>query len=656
MTHINEIELSPQARRAFPGVTVLATRLALPDWQQAAQPDWAALRGPWAGMGKAELLAHPDIEPFCALQDRMGVKSSRQPPSFANFILRAFGKAGARVPTVNPVVDWVNHAAVLTRTSLGVFDAAAVQGLLRLDLSCAGERFEPLGASLPEALAEGHLVLRDDVRVLSLYGVRDSVHQAIGAHTREVVVLSCAVPGVALERVRSGLAQARQNLESLGTAASPPTHLGHAEKHAEARAEAPATAQPPARKADAWYGAYGGAFIPETLSPALTELQGRWQAIVESAPFRQRLDGLLHTYVGRRTPLTLAANFSEVLGRTVYLKREDLAHTGAHKINNALGQALLAQAMGKQRVVAETGAGQHGVATAAACALLRLPCTVYMGTHDMQRQQPNVLRMRLMGARVVPVDSGSRTLKDAVTEALRDWVTRSEDTYYLLGSALGPHPYPRMVREFQSVIGQEVREQFAQAEGGALPDALVACVGGGSNAIGLFHPFLGDASVRMFGVEAGGEGPESGRHSIRLGPLAARRVGVLHGCRSYLMQDAHGQVSATHSVAAGLDYAMLGPEHAELHDSGRVHYLHATDAEALAALELLARCEGIVAALETAHALAGARKLAALLPASARIVINLSGRGDKDLATIAGLLPGLAAGEPEPDALTRSRA
>ena len=438
----------------------------------------------------------------------------------------------------------------------------------------------------------------------------------------------------------------------MGTAASPPTHLGHAETHVEASA----TAQPPARKADAWYGAYGGAFIPETLSPALTELQGRWQGIVESAPFRQRLDGLLHTYVGRRTPLTLAANFSEVLGRTVYLKREDLAHTGAHKINNALGQALLAQAMGKQRVVAETGAGQHGVATAAACALLRLPCTVYMGTHDMQRQQPNVLRMRLMGARVVPVDSGSRTLKDAVTEALRDWVTRSEDTYYLLGSALGPHPYPRMVREFQSVIGQEVREQFAQAEGGALPDALVACVGGGSNAIGLFHPFLGDASVRMFGVEAGGEGPESGRHSIRLGPLAARRVGVLHGCRSYLMQDAHGQVSATHSVAAGLDYAMLGPEHAQLHDSGRVHYLHATDAEALAALELLARCEGIVAALETAHALAGALKLAALLPASARIVINLSGRGDKDLATIAGLLPGLAAGEPEPDALTRSRA
>ena len=649
MTHITEIELSPQASQAFPGVTVLAMRLALPAWQQAAQPDWAGLRGYWLGMGKAKLLAHPDVEPFCALQERMGVKSSKQPPSFANFILRGLTKTDARVPTVNPVVDWVNHAAVSTRTSLGVFDAAAVRGRLRLDLSRAGEPFRSLGAEGEEALDEGHLVLRDDVQVLSLYGVRDSVHQAIRPHTREVVLLSCGVPGIALERVRSGLMQARRNLESLGPAvrAAPP---------AAPRAQAVPPEHPPGRLAAAWYGAYGGAFIPATLSPPLGELQDRWQGIVESAPFRQRLDGLLHTYVGRRTPLTLAANFSEALGRTVYLKREDLAHTGAHKINNALGQALLAQAMGKRRVVAETGAGQHGVATAAACALLRLPCTVYMGSLDMQRQQPNVLRMRLMGARVVPVDSGSRTLKDAVTQALRDWVSHPDDTYYLMGSTLGPHPYPRMVREFQSVIGQEVREQFAEAEGGALPDALVACVGGGSNAIGLFHPFLGDAGVRMFGVEGGGEGPEPGRHSVRLGPPAARRVGVLHGCRSYLLQDAHGQISATHSVAAGLDYAMLGPEHAHLHDSGRVHYLHATDAEAMAALELLARSEGIVAALETAHALAGAHKLAEQLPASARMVINLSGRGDKDLATIAGLVPGLSTDEPQPECQTRSPA
>jgi tryptophan synthase beta chain len=581
----------------------------------------------------------------------MGVKSSKQPPSFASFILRALTRSDARVPTVNPVVDWVNHAAVSTRTSLGVFDAAAVQGRLRLDLSRAGERFRSLGPDGEETLDEGHLVLRDDVQVLSLYGVRDSVHQAIGPHTREVVLLSCGVPGVALERVRSGLLQARRNLESLGPAA------GRARPTAAAlRAEAEPSPHTRGRLAGAWYGAYGGAFIPATLSPPLGELQDRWQGIVESTPFRLRLEGLLRTYVGRRTPLTLAANFSEALGRTVYLKREDLAHTGAHKVNNALGQALLAQAMGKRRVVAETGAGQHGVATAAACALLRLPCTVYMGSLDMQRQQSNVLRMRLMGARVVPVDSGSRTLKDAVTQALRDWVSHPDDTYYLMGSTLGPHPYPRIVREFQSVIGQEVREQFAEAEGGALPDALVACVGGGSNAIGLFHAFLDDASVRMFGVEAGGEGPEPGRHSMRLGPAEARRVGVLHGCRSYLLQDAHGQISATHSVAAGLDYAMLGPEHAHLHDSGRVHYLHATDAEAVAALELLARSEGIVAALESAHALAGARKLAEQLPASAHMVINLSGRGDKDLATIAGLMPGLSAEEPQPERQARSPA
>lgn len=637
MSALFEIELSAAARDAFPGVSVLAVRLNLAERHAACTeaPDWESLRSSWAGLTKAEVLAHPDVAPFCAMQERMGIKSQRQPPSFATFILRAFGRADARVPTVNAVVDRVNHAAVATRTSLGAFDAAAVRGRLHLDLSRSGDRFHPLGGHGEESIEPGRLVLRDDERVLSLFGVRDSVGQAIGPATRELVLLSCGVPGVARDRLVAGLEQARQNLAALAESA---------ESAATGSAD------------DGWYGPYGGAFVPETLTPPLAELDRQWHGIVGDAAFQRRLGELLRTYVGRATPLTLAANFSEELGRKIYLKREDLAHTGAHKINNSLGQALLAQALGKRRIVAETGAGQHGVATAAACALLRLPCTIYMGSLDMQRQQPNVLRMRLMGARVQAVDHGTRTLKDAISEAIRDWVTNAEETYYLLGSALGPHPYPRIVREFQSVIGNEVREQFAAAEGGALPEALVACVGGGSNAIGLFHPFLTDTGVRMFGVEAGGEGLESGRHSIRLGAPGARRVGVLHGCRSYVLQDAHGQISATHSIAAGLDYAMLGPEHAQLHDRGRVSYLHATDAEALAAVELLSRTEGIVPALESAHALAGARRLAAQLPDSARIVINLSGRGDKDLNTIAGRMPGLLADLPPVDTLDRSAA
>lgn len=635
MSAIFEIELTASAREEFPGVSVLATRVALPPGHAglSAAPDWAPLKAHWDGLSKADVLAHPDIAPFCALQERMGIRSQRRPPSFANFILRAFGRADARIPSVGPVVDRVNFAAVSTRTSLGAFDAAAVQGPLRLDLSREGDRYHPLGGEGEEPIEPGRLVLRDDARVLSLFGVRDSVQQAVGPHTREVLLLSCGVPGVPRERVVAGLDQARQGLETLS---------------------AQAVADAPAEEEGGWYGPYGGAFVPETLTPPLSELTRRWQAIVADAGFQQRLGDLLRTYVGRRTPLTLAANFSERLGRKVYLKREDLAHTGAHKINNALGQALLAQALGKKRIVAETGAGQHGVATAAACALLRLPCTVYMGSHDMERQHPNVLRMRLMGAVVQAVRNGTRTLKDAGSEAIRDWVTHADDTYYLLGSALGPHPYPRIVREFQSVIGREVREQFAAAEGGALPDALVACVGGGSNAIGLFHPFLRDAQVRMFGVEAGGEGFDSGRHSIRLGPPAGRRVGVLHGCRSYVLQDEHGQISNTHSIAAGLDYALLGPEHALLFDRARVNYLQAGDGEALAALELLSRTEGIVPALESAHALAGAMKVAAELPGSARIVINLSGRGDKDLNTIAGCMPALLADLPDLGAPLRS--
>jgi tryptophan synthase beta chain len=344
---------------------------------------------------------------------------------------------------------------------------------------------------------------------------------------------------------------------------------------------------------------------------------------------------LLHTYVGRPTPLTYAARLTETLGGArIYLKREDLAHTGAHKINNALGQALLAQRMGKRRVVAETGAGQHGVATATACALLGLECVVYMGTVDIERQKLNVFRMRLLGAEVRPVDAGSRTLKDAINEAIRDWVTNVGDTYYLLGSALGPHPYPRMVRDFQRVIGDETRRQILAAEG-RLPDLLIACVGGGSNAIGLFYPFIEDESVAMVGVEAGGEGIVGGRHAARFADVERGRVGVLHGTRSYVLQDEDGQIALTHSVSAGLDYAAVGPEHAWLRDTGRASYTYATDAAALEALQRLSTLEGVIPALESAHAVAEAIVRGPRMAPDQSMVINISGRGDKDMHTVA---------------------
>ena len=382
------------------------------------------------------------------------------------------------------------------------------------------------------------------------------------------------------------------------------------------------------------FGPFGGQYVPEVLMPALAALEDAYSAAKADPEFRAELDGLLKTYVGRPTPLTYAARLTAHLGGAkIYLKREDLAHSGAHKINNALGQALLAQRMGKQRVVAETGAGQHGVATATACALLGLDCVVYMGTVDAARQQPNVFRMDLLGAQVRTVVSGSRTLKDAINEAIRDWVTHVGETYYLLGSALGPHPYPTMVRDFQSVIGLEARIQALEVED-RLPDALVACVGGGSNAIGLFHPFLDDDGIRMVGVEAGGEGVDSGRHAARFADPLHGREGVLHGTYSYVLQDADGQIMETHSVSAGLDYPSVGPEHAFLRQQGRAEYTLATDEEALEAFHLLSRLEGIIPALESAHALAGAAWLAPQLPADAYIIVNLSGRGDKDLDTV----------------------
>ncbi|HET9644143.1 MAG TPA: tryptophan synthase subunit beta, partial [Burkholderiaceae bacterium] len=578
------------------------------------------------GWTKSELLSHPQVVPFCRLFEQIGISPSRQPPSFAGFLWRALTRPD--VPTIHPIVDWVNHAAVETMSSLGVFDATAVRGRMRLDASVAGDAFEPLGGDGIESIPPGRLVLRDDERVLSLFAIRDGVDQAIRASTQSVIVLSCIAAGVDASHARDGLVQACRRLAALGLHDAPE----------DGPDPAPGNARAAADDRPGWFGPYGGCFIPETLVPAVRALDEARRRIVPTPAFQDRLSHLLRTWVGRETPLTLAENFSRAIGVKTYLKREDLAHTGAHKINNALGQALLASMMGKRRVVAETGAGQHGVATAAACALLRLDCTIYMGERDMERQALNVLRMRLMGAQVIGVSIGSRTLKDAINDALRDWVTHVEDSYYLLGSALGPHPYPTLVRDFQSVIGREVREQFQQAEGGALPDAMVACVGGGSNAIGLFHPFLGDRDVRMFGIEAGGQGPASGQHSIRVAPGGDSRVGVLQGTRSYLMQDADGQVLETHSIAPGLDYAMLGPEHARLRDEGRVSYLHATDDEALRALELLSRTEGIIPALESAHALAGAAKVAASLPRGSRMVINLSGRGDKDLSAIADLV------------------
>lgn len=386
------------------------------------------------------------------------------------------------------------------------------------------------------------------------------------------------------------------------------------------------------------FGPYGGRFVPETLMPALEELESAYLLACNDAGFQAELWRLQRTYVGRPTPITHARRLSAHLGGAqIYLKREDLAHSGAHKINNALGQALLVQRMGKQRIVAETGAGQHGVATATAAALLGIECVVYMGVVDMARQAPNVFRMKLLGAEVRGVDSGSKTLKDAINEAIRDWVTNVRTTHYLLGSALGPHPYPTIVRDFQSVIGAEARIQMldpASGGPGRLPDAIVACVGGGSNAIGIFHPFLADETVRLIGVEAGGHGIESGEHAARFADPALARLGVLQGTKSFVMQDADGQIALTHSVSAGLDYASVGPEHAWLRDLGRSQYTYATDAEALRAFQLLCELEGIIPALESAHAVAEVVKLAPQMRPDSVILVNLSGRGDKDLDTV----------------------
>lgn len=386
------------------------------------------------------------------------------------------------------------------------------------------------------------------------------------------------------------------------------------------------------------WGRYGGRYVPETLMAPLEELTEAFDAARRDEGFQSEFEALLRDYSGRPTPLFHAARLTEHAGgnAAIYLKREDLSHTGSHKINNALGQVLLARRMGKRRVIAETGAGQHGVATATVCALFGLQCVVYMGSEDVRRQRLNVFRMRLLGAEVREVDAGQRTLKDAINEALRDWVTNVADTYYLLGSALGPHPYPLMVREFQSVIGREARAQFLEREG-RLPDALVACVGGGSNSIGLFHPFLGDAGVRMVGVEAGGTGAELGLHAARFNQTGGGRPGVLQGTMSYVLQDERGQIASTHSVSAGLDYPSIGPEHAFLHDEGRVEYVSASDEEALEAFRLISQLEGIIPALESAHAVAHALKLAREMKGGEALVVNLSGRGDKDVQTVAGL-------------------
>lgn len=380
------------------------------------------------------------------------------------------------------------------------------------------------------------------------------------------------------------------------------------------------------------FGVYGGKFVAETLMSALTELEALYDSLKDDPVFIEEFDTDLAHYVGRPSPLYEAARWSDMIGGArIYLKREDLNHTGAHKVNNTIGQALLAKYMGKKRVIAETGAGQHGVASATVAARLGLECHVFMGEEDVRRQALNVYRMKLLGATVVPVSSGSKTLKDAMNEALRDWVTNVDDTFYIIGTVAGPHPYPMLVRDFQSVIGREARAQ-SLAMTGKLPDALVACVGGGSNAIGLFHPFLADQDVAMYGVEAGGKGVSTGEHAA---PLSAGIPGVLHGNRTYLMQDENGQIMHTHSVSAGLDYPGVGPEHAWLKDIGRVNYVDATDTEALAAFHRVTRIEGIMPALETAHALAYAEKLAATMTSDQHIIVNLSGRGDKDILTVA---------------------
>jgi tryptophan synthase beta chain len=382
------------------------------------------------------------------------------------------------------------------------------------------------------------------------------------------------------------------------------------------------------------WGRYGGRFVPETLMAPLEELTAAYEAARADESFQAQLDLLLRDFAGRPTPLFLAQRLTEHAGGArIYLKREDLLHTGAHKINNTLGQILLARRMGKRRIIAETGAGQHGVATATVCALFGLECVVYMGSEDMRRQELNVFRMQLLGAEVREVDAGSRTLKDAINEALRDWVTNVSDTYYLLGSALGPHPYPVMVRDFQSVIGKEARAQILAKEG-RLPDCLVACVGGGSNSIGLFHPFLSDDGVRMIGVEAGGAGTELGQHAARFNAAGGGRPGVLQGTMSYVLQDERGQIATTHSISAGLDYPSIGPEHAFLHDAGRVEYTSVSDDEALAAFRMLSKLEGIIPALESAHAVAHAVKVAREMKRDEILIVNLSGRGDKDVDTV----------------------
>ena len=388
------------------------------------------------------------------------------------------------------------------------------------------------------------------------------------------------------------------------------------------------------------WGRYGGRYVPETLMAPLDELTQAYEAASADPTFQSELAGLLADYSGRPTPLFRALRLSEAAGGVhVYLKREDLSHTGSHKINNALGQALLARRMGKRRVIAETGAGQHGVAVATVCALFDLECVIYMGTADMRRQALNVFRMQLLGAEVRAVEAGAATLKDAINEALRDWVTNVTDTYYLLGSALGPHPYPVMVRDFQSVIGRETRQQILEIEG-RLPDILIACVGGGSNSIGFFHSFLDDESVRMVGVEAGGTGDELGQHAARFNSIGGGRPGVLQGTMSYVLQDEYGQIASTHSISAGLDYPSIGPEHAFLHDSGRVEYVSASDGEALEAFRLLSKLEGIIPALESAHAIAHALRVARQMRSDQIMIINLSGRGDKDVQTVVENLNG----------------
>ncbi len=379
------------------------------------------------------------------------------------------------------------------------------------------------------------------------------------------------------------------------------------------------------------FGRFGGIYIPEVLMPAVEELAEAYERIKKDVEFQKELDFYLREFVGRPTPLTYCENLSKELGFKVYLKREDLAHTGAHKINNTLGQALLAKKMGKTRIIAETGAGQHGVATATAAAMLGLKCEIYMGTEDMERQKMNVFRMRLLGAKVNPVSSGSRTLKDAINEALRDWLTNVRTTHYLLGSVLGPHPYPAMIRDFQRVIGREAKKQILKKEG-KLPTAIVACVGGGSNAIGIFYEFLNNEDTRLIGVEAGGKGIASGKHAAR---FAAGREGVLHGTYTYVLQDEYGQIATTHSISAGLDYPAVGPEHALLREIKRAEYYYATDEEALKAFHILSEREGIIPALESAHAIAWLLNNAHEFDSNDIVIVNLSGRGDKDVEAVA---------------------